>query len=251
MTPGAQHRPVEIHRHPRQPLDRQALHDQMSRFTLHFDDTLSICAGERAADRGHVRQSLQTESALDHLVITVGVHVAQPPVSDDQVHDQKHHDHVMAVNRIILQMAEASPQPFFDADEGEEVLEDDETRIRCQALRLESDVEAQLGFTSNVGSAMLHLRGLRFAWYVVLGDNYCTSFGDHVSFCYFRFANDSVRLYTRLKNPVCGLSSLAVNISYALLRSENSVFCAVNTCMGRKFMQLAGRQKGDDRNSDP
>ncbi len=41
-------------------------------------------------------------------------------------------------------MAEASPQPFFDADEGEEVLEDDESRVRCQALRFESDVEAQL-----------------------------------------------------------------------------------------------------------
>ena len=154
----------------------------------------------------------------------------------------------MAVNGIGLQMAEASPQPFFDADEGEEVLEDDEARIRCQALRFESDVEAQLGFTSNVGSAMLHLRGLRFAGYVVLGDNYCTRFGDHVSFCYFRFATDSVRLYTRLKNPVCGLSSLAVNISYTLLQSENPVFCAVNTCMGENLCNLQG-DNGDDFSS--
>ena len=89
-------------------------------------------------------------------------------MSDDQVHDQQHHDHVMAVNGIGLQMAETSPQPFFDADEGEEVLEDDESRVRCQALRFESDIEARLGFTSNVGSAMLHLRGLRFVWYVVV-----------------------------------------------------------------------------------
>ena len=81
----------------------------------------------------------------------------------------------------------------------------------------------------------LNLRGLRFAWYVVLGDNYCTSFGDHVSFCYFRFANDSVRLCTRFKNTACGLSSLAVNISCTLPRSENPVFCAVNACMGRFF----------------
>ena len=57
---------------------------------------------------GHVRQSFQTEIPLDHLVITV-IHVAQPPVSDDQVHDQQHHDHVVAVNRIALQVAETSP----------------------------------------------------------------------------------------------------------------------------------------------
>ena len=168
MTPGAQHRPVVIERHPRTPLVRQALRDQTSRCTSHFGDTLLIRIGERAADCGHVRQPLQTENPLDHLVIAVGVHVAQPPVSDDQVHDQQHHDHVVTVDRIVLQVAETSPQPFFDADEGEEVLEDDESRVRCQALRLESDIEARFGFTSNVGSAMLHLRGLRFVWYVVV-----------------------------------------------------------------------------------
>ena len=120
------------------------------------------------------------------------------------------------------------------------MLEDDESRVRCQALRLESDIEDRPGFTSNVGSAMLHLRGLRFVWYVVLRDNYCTSFGDHVSFCYLRLMNDSLRLCARLKNIACSLSSLAVNMSYTLLRPENPVFCAVNAHMRRNFMQLAG-----------
>ena len=240
MTPGAQHRPVVIERHSRKSFVYQTLYDQVSRFTSYFGDTLFIRTGERAADRGHVRQPLQTENPFDHLVITVVLHVSQPPVSDDQVHDQQHHDHVMAVNRIALQVAETSPQPFFDADEGEEVLKDDESRIRCQALRFESDVEAQLGFTSNVGSAMLHLRGLRFVWYVVLRDNYCTSFGDHVSLCYIRFTNDSVRPCTTLKNIACGLSSLAVNLSHTLFRSENPVFCAANASLDRDVMQLAG-----------
>ena len=240
MTPGAQHRPVVIERHSRKPLDHQTLHDQMSRFTSHFSDTLFICTGERPADRGHVRQPLQTENPFDHLVITVVLHVAQPPVSDNQVHDQQHHDRVIAVNRITLQVAETSPQPFFDADEREEALKDNESRVRCQALRFESDVEAQPSFTSNIGSAMFHLRGLRFVWYVVLRDNYCTSFGDHVSLYYIRFANDSVRPCTRFKNIACGLSSLAVNLSRTLLRPENPVFRAVNACMGRNLMQLAG-----------
>ena len=240
MPPGAQHRPVVIERHSRKSLVYQTLHDQMSRFTSHFGDTLFICTGERPADRGHVRQPLQTENPFDHLVITVVVHVSQPPVSDDQMHDQQHHDHMMAVNRIGLQVAETSPQPFFDADEREEVLKDDESRIRCQALLFESDVETQFGFTSNVGSAMLHLRGLRFVWCVVVGNDYCTSFGDHVSLYYIRFTNDSVRSCTRFRNIACGLSSLAVNLSHTLFRSETPVFCAVNACMGGNVMQLAG-----------
>ena len=38
----------------------------------------------------------------------------------------------------------------------------------------------------------------------------------------------------------CGLSSLAVNLSHTLFRTENPVFCAVNVRMGRHFMQLTG-----------
>ena len=86
-------------------------------------------------------------------------------LSDDEMHDQQHHDHVMAVNRIDLQVAETTPQPFLDANEGEEVLKKDESRVRCQVLRFESDIQTQPGFTTNIGSAMFHLRGLRFIWY--------------------------------------------------------------------------------------
>lgn len=107
---------------------------------------------------------------------------------------------MVVVNRIALQMAETSPQPFSDADKREEVLKDDESRVRCQTLRFESDAEAHLGFTSNVGSAMLHLRGLRFVWYVVVDNYYCINFGGHISFCYIRFTDDTVRFYTRFKN---------------------------------------------------
>ena len=37
-----------------------------------------------------------------------------------------------------------------------------------------------------------------------------------------------------------GLSPLAVNLSYTLLRPENSAFCEVNVRMGRHYMQLTG-----------
>ena len=124
MAPGAQYRPVVIERHPGKSLVRQTFHDKTARFIPHFGNTLCVRTGERTADRGYVRQPLQTGNAFDHPVIPVGVHVAQLPMSDDQVHDQQHHDHVMTVNGIGPQVAGASPQPFPGAEEGEEMLEE-------------------------------------------------------------------------------------------------------------------------------
>ena len=129
MASGTRHRPAVIERHSRKPLTRQALHDQTSRFTPHLGDTFFIRGGKRTTDRGYVRESLRTGNTPDHPVIPVGVHIAQPPMSDDRVHDRQHHDNVMVVNGIGPQMAEASPRPFPDAEEGEEVPEDDGSRI--------------------------------------------------------------------------------------------------------------------------
>ena len=167
-------------------------------------------------------------------------HVAQTPVSDDQMHDQQHHDHVAAVNGIGSQVTEAPPQPFPDVEAGEKVLEDDESRIGCEALRFESDVETRPDFTSNIGIAILHPHGLRFAWYVVSKNNHCISFGDHAPFHYFRFTIDPLRFRARCRNHARGLSSPAVNISRKPVWSENPIFCAVNAPTSRFFLQLAG-----------
>ena len=165
MAPGAQHRPVEVERYARESFGHQALHDHSARLDSDFADALFIGPAERAADGGHVRQSLQAKHPFDHLVITIVVHVSQPSVSDDEMHDQQHHHHVVTVNRIGLHVAETSPQPFLDANEGEKVLKKNESRVRCEILRFESDIQTQSGFTTNIGSAMFHLRGLRFIWY--------------------------------------------------------------------------------------
>ena len=77
-------------------------------------------------------------------------------MSDDEMHDQQHHHDVVGVDRIGLQVAEASPQPFLQTNEGEEVLKENEPRIRGQTLRLESQLHAQRGFTSNGGFAKFH-----------------------------------------------------------------------------------------------
>ena len=74
---------------------------------------------------------------------------------------------MVGVDGVGLQVAEASPQPFLDANDGEEVLKENEARVRCQVLPLESEFHTRFGFTSNVGFAKFHSRGLRCAWYVL------------------------------------------------------------------------------------
>ena len=235
MAPGAQYRPVVIECHPGKSLARQKFLDRTARFIPHLGDALCVRTGERTADRGYVRQPLRTGNAFDHPVIPVGVHVAQLPTSDDRVHDQQHHDHVMTVNGIGPRMAEASSQPFPDAEEGEEVPEDDGSRIRCEVPRFESDAKARLGFTSNVSSTMPHPRGLRFSWYFFAIHNHCTGFGDHVPFHYFRLMIDPVRFRTRFRNHACDLSSPAADISHtaASARPPPPVFRRANARMGR------------------
>ena len=63
---------------------------------------------------------------------------------------------VVTVDWVGLQVAEASPQPLLDANEGEEVLKENESRIRRQVLCLESDLHAQRSFTPNLGFAKFH-----------------------------------------------------------------------------------------------
>lgn len=55
------------------------------------------------------------------------------------------------------------------------MLIDDKPRVGSQALRFESNIQSGPGFTSNSCLAMFHFSGLRFDWYVVLVDDYCTN----------------------------------------------------------------------------
>ena len=105
---------------------------------------------------GRHRRLRSTIAPLDQVVISVVVEVSQSSMSDDEMHDQQHHHEVVTVDRIGLQVAEASPPPFLQTNEGEEVLKENEARIRGQILRLESDLHPQRCFTSNGGFTKFH-----------------------------------------------------------------------------------------------
>jgi hypothetical protein len=133
------------------------------------------------------RQLLEAKNPFNHLVITVVVHISQPAVSDNQMHDQQHHDQVMTIDRTVLQMTEASPQPLLRADSGEEVLKENQARVRSQILRFESNIQSGSGFTSDICFAMFHFSGLRLDGYIVFVDEYCTNSETtfYIFFCAF------------------------------------------------------------------
>ena len=58
MAPGAQHRPVEVERDACEPFGLQALEDHRCRLGADVSDAALVGTAERAADGGHVRQSL-------------------------------------------------------------------------------------------------------------------------------------------------------------------------------------------------
>jgi hypothetical protein len=91
------------------------------------------------------------------------------------MHNQQQHDHVMAVDWAHLQVAKTAPQPLLDTDQREEVLKENQARVRGQVLRFESNLQSGPSFTSNLCLAMFHFSGLRFDWCFVLVDDYCTN----------------------------------------------------------------------------
>lgn len=82
---------------------------------------------------------------------------------------------MVSVNRICLQVTKTSPQLFFEPYVREEALKKNQTLVRGQVLRLESNIQSGSGFTSNCGFAMFHISGFPVGWYVVLVNVYCTN----------------------------------------------------------------------------
>ena len=109
MAARAQDRAVEIKRHARQPLLQQAFNGQITLFMVDFRHTDFILASGRTTDGTSIRQTLQAELSIDHLVTAIVVHIAQSPMLNYQMYHQQHQDH--------LQVAKTAPLSLFDADQ--------------------------------------------------------------------------------------------------------------------------------------
>ena len=90
----------------------------------------------------HSRFNFPTvEDEFDHVVVGVVVDIAQVTKAEQQVHDEHEDDDVMGVGGGVGQMAKAPSQLLFEAEEGEQVLEQDESGEGGEGLGVELEGE--------------------------------------------------------------------------------------------------------------
>ena len=72
------------------------------------------------------------------------------------MHDQQHHDDVVAIDGTDFEMSKATAQAFFEPKLGKEMLEHNETGVGSQGLGFESQCHRRGGFTDDASLAMFH-----------------------------------------------------------------------------------------------
>src|SRR5207244_13454570 len=95
-----------------------------------------------------------------HWIVFVEAQFPKSAVAEQEVDDEEQHHGVVAEDRAHLQVAETGSQPFLDVELGEEGLEDDQARERCECLVFETDLGESVKLAMDGGSARLHVGGL-------------------------------------------------------------------------------------------
>jgi hypothetical protein len=131
-----QHRAVEVERHGRQLLGRDAIEHQLAAEGIDGVGFGVSASAQPTRERRHVGQSANAAYARNQRVVGVVVAVAQGAETEQHVHDQLHEQHVRAV-RDAARRAEASSQARAQAQRVEEHLEQHQPREARELLLLE------------------------------------------------------------------------------------------------------------------
>jgi hypothetical protein len=99
---------------------------------------------------------MQAERPHDQGVIRIVAHIAQPPVSQQEVQHQTQHQRRVSEDRSDGEMAEAAAQPFFESQTSEQRLEEDEARERGQLAVFKTQCGQAMGLAVDFGFAILH-----------------------------------------------------------------------------------------------
>ena len=170
-TPRTDHRAIEVQRHPWECQGRQSCEDPVPKRPLQAPDTLLVRPRQRTAHGGDIRQPAQPKRSLDQRVIGIIADIAQLSVSKQQVHDQTQYQGGIAEDGADREMAKTAPQPLLQSQTDEELLDENEPRIRGQLAVLKSKHRKAVSLAVNFGSATLHRSGLLRG---------CCCFGKHI-----------------------------------------------------------------------
>jgi len=129
MALGALHASVEIKRHPLHVLVAQPRqHQHAVQVTLRCH-TVLVELTQHATHRRHTRKALESQHLEHERVVPIKVHVAQPPVTKQQMHDQALQEFAVTVKapRPAFQAPAAPFQVRSKLQNLKELLENDET----------------------------------------------------------------------------------------------------------------------------
>jgi len=157
---GGLDRAVEVQRDSPEARQAQSIEDQGAKEAAAFVRAVGVGTGERAADGGDIGETGQTQQPSDHWIVFVEAQFPKSAVAEQEVDDEEQHHGVVAEDRAHLQVAETGSQPFLDVELGEEGLEDDQARERCECLVFETDLGESVKLAMDGGSARLHVGGL-------------------------------------------------------------------------------------------
>ena len=156
---GTDHRAVEVQRQACRCVLLQPLEHQRAREPAQLPHRRLVHPVECATDGRHIRQALQPQRALHHRVVLVVAQVREPPIPDQKMHDQQHHDRGVPEDGADRQVIEAPAQPALQPQALEQGLEHHETGERGQLLVLETDLRQRAGFPMYGRLANLHTDG--------------------------------------------------------------------------------------------
>jgi hypothetical protein len=100
-------------------------------------NSIGVHLAKGAADGGHIWKPAQAHQPQHYRVVSVIIHFAQSPKSEQQVHDQQQYHQMPAKDGRQLQMRKASFQPLLQLQTVEELLKNQQPTEGCQLLVFE------------------------------------------------------------------------------------------------------------------
>lgn len=153
---GGLHDAVEVQRQHGQPENPEPLQYQRPHRVPAALHATFVGCGEGPRYRARVRQGTQAQDPQHQGIVPIVAGVAQLSVAEQEMDDELQHHRPQPVDGRAIVGAETAPQPGFQAQSGEQLLEHHEAGVRGQLLVLELHVGKSERFTVGLDSATLH-----------------------------------------------------------------------------------------------
>jgi hypothetical protein len=156
VSAGAQHRAIEVEGYPAKLESLEAVEDEVASKLLKPLDGLGADRTEGSAEGSDIRESLETEQAQDHGIVTIVGSLTQSSISKQTVKDQGQELESEIIGRIGLDVPKTGSKSISDLEIVEEDLEEKQAGEGTESLVGELELGQSSGFTLDLFSGKLH-----------------------------------------------------------------------------------------------